>query len=120
MRPQVQVIQLRDLSPGDAVGYNATFVAERPMRAAIAALGYADGYLRSWSDRGLLHHGEALLPLIGRVSMDMSILDATAAPDLRPGDWLEVAYDLPEAARNSGLSQYELLTILGKRFARQG
>jgi alanine racemase len=120
VRPQVQVIQLRDLSPGDAVGYNATFVAERPMRAAIVALGYADGYLRSWSDRGLLHWGETVLPLIGRVSMDMSIVDATAAPDLQPGDWLEVAYDLPEAARTSGLSQYELLTILGKRFARQG
>jgi alanine racemase len=120
VRPQVQVIQLRDLSPGDAVGYNATFMAERPMRAAIVALGYADGYLRSWSEGGLLHDGEALLPLIGRVSMDMSILDATAAPDLQPGDWLEVAYDLPEAARTSGLSQYELLTILGKRFARQG
>ena len=118
VRPQVQVIQLRDLSPGDAVGYNATFVAERPMRAAIVALGYADGFLRSWSGRAMLRCGEAALPLIGRVSMDMSVLDASAAPDLRAGDWLEVDYALPDAAMRSGLSQYELLTLLGQRFDR--
>lgn len=117
--PQVQVIQLRDLSPGDAVGYNATFVADRPMRAATVALGYADGYLRSWSGRGMLRHGASELPLIGRVSMDMSVVDATAAPDLKAGDWLEVAYAMPEASKRSGLSQYELLTALGSRFQRQ-
>jgi len=50
--------------------------------------------------------------------MDMSVVDASAAPDLRPGDWLDVAYDLPEAERRSGLSQYELLTLLGQRFQR--
>jgi len=120
VRPQVQVIQLRDLLPGDPVGYNATFVAARPMRVATVALGYADGFLRSWSGRGMLRRCEAELPLIGRVSMDMSVVDATAAPDLRPGDWLEVDYALPEAARRSGLSQYELLTILGQRFERKG
>ncbi len=118
VRPRVQVIQMRDLSPGDVVGYNATFVAERPMRAATVALGYADGFLRSWSGRGALRRGEVELPLIGRVSMDLSVADASAAPDLRPGDWLDVAYDLPEAARLSGLSQYELLTVLGLRFDR--
>jgi alanine racemase len=118
VRPQVQVIQLRELSPGDAVGYNATYVAERPMRAATVALGYADGFLRSWSGRGVLRQGTAELPLIGRVSMDMSVVDATAAPELCAGDWLDVAYDLPEAAERSGLSQYELLTLLGARFNR--
>jgi len=118
VRPQVQVIQLRDLSPGDAVGYNATFLAERPMRAATVALGYADGFLRSWSGRGILRCGEAELPLIGRVSMDMSVLDVSDAPDLRTGDWLEVDYALPQAAERSGMSQYELLTLLGQRFDR--
>jgi alanine racemase len=119
VRLQAQIIQMRDLSPGDGVGYNATFIADRPISAAVVALGYADGYLRSWSGRGALHHGAASLPLLGRVSMDMSVVDCTAAPHLKAGDWLDVPYDLPAAARLSGLSQYELLTILGLRFDRR-
>jgi alanine racemase len=116
--PQAAVLQLRDLSPGDSVGYNATFTADRPLRAATVSLGYADGFLRCWSGRGALRQGEALLPLLGRVSMDMVVVDATAAPDLHEGDWLDVPYDLPQAAERCGLSQYELLTTLGRRFRR--
>ena len=55
--PQAAVLQLRDLSPGDSVGYNATFTAERPMRAATVSLGYADGFLRCWAGRGALRFG---------------------------------------------------------------
>jgi alanine racemase len=116
--PQAAVLQLRDLAPGDSVGYNATFTADRPLRAATVSLGYADGFLRCWSGRGALRFGEAVLPLLGRVSMDMVVVDATAAPDLREGDWLDVPYDLPQSAERCGLSQYELLTTLGRRFRR--
>lgn len=116
--PQAAVLQLRDLSPGDSVGYNATFTADRPLRAATVSLGYADGFLRCWSGRGALRFGEAVLPLLGRVSMDMVVVDCTAAPELREGDWLDVPYDLPQAAERCGLSQYELLTTLGRRFQR--
>lgn len=116
--PQAAVLQVRDLSPGDSVGYNATFTADRPMRAATVSLGYADGFLRCWSGRGALRRGEDLLPLLGRVSMDMVVVDCTAAGMLREGDWLDLTYDLPSAAENCGLSQYELLTLLGKRFPR--
>lgn len=116
--PQAAVLQLRDLSPGDSVGYSATFTADRPTRAATVSLGYADGFLRCWSERGVLRHGEAVLPLLGRVSMDMVVVDCTTAPDLREGDWLDLPYSLPEAAAHCGLSQYELLTLLGRRFRR--
>jgi len=116
--PQAAVLQLRDLSPGDSVGYNATFTADRPMRAATVSLGYADGFLRCWAGRGALRLGEALLPLLGRVSMDMVVVDCSAAPGLREGDWLEVPYHLPQAAERCGLSQYEVLTLLGRRFQR--
>lgn len=116
--PQAAILQLRDLQPGDSVGYNATFTAERPIRAATVSLGYADGFLRCWSGRGALRHGDALLPLLGRVSMDMVVVDCTNAPDVRAGDWLDVPYNLPEAADRCGLSQYELLTLLGRRFRR--
>jgi alanine racemase len=118
--PQAAVLQLRELSPGDSVGYNAMFTADRPMRAATVSLGYADGFLRCWSGKGALRQGDAVLPLLGRVSMDLVVVDCTAAPELREGDWLDVPYSLPEAASRCGLSQYELLTLLGKRFRRGG
>jgi alanine racemase len=118
VRPEASIIQVRDLQIGEAVGYNATFVAQRKMRVGVVSLGYADGYLRSWSGKGLMRSGECALPVIGRVSMDMTVIDLTAAPELTEGDWVTVDYALPEAAAASGLSQYELLTLLGRRFPR--
>ena len=118
VHPQAQVLQLRALSPGDSVGYNALFTADRPLRAATVSLGYADGFLRCWTGRWALRFGEAELPLLGRVSMDMVVVDAGAAPGLREGDWLDLPYELPVAAERCGLSQYELLTLLGRRFVR--
>lgn len=118
VRPQAAVIQLREVGEGALVGYNATFAAPGPMRLAVIALGYADGYLRTWSNRGGACWNGRVLPVVGRVSMDMTIVDASGAPELREGDWLDIAYDLPEASQISGLSQYELLTLLGRRFSR--
>jgi alanine racemase len=116
--PEAAVLQIRDLNPGDRVGYNATFTAPRAMRLGVIALGYADGYLRCWSNRGTLQRGAAHLPVVGRVSMDLTAVDLTDAPDVREGDWLALDYDLPGAATASGLSQYELLTLLHQRFSR--
>ncbi len=118
IQPQAAILQVRDLAAGESVGYNATYIAASPKRVGIVALGYADGYLRAWSGKGMMRHGEAALPVLGRVSMDMTVIDLSAAPQLRAGDWLDLAYSLPEAAGETGLSQYELLTLLGHRFAR--
>jgi len=115
---EAAIIQCRDLAPGDTVGYNATFTVDRPMRAGIVSLGYADGFLRAWGGKGALSSDGAKLPLLGRVSMDMVAVDLAAAPHLKDGDWIGVPYALPEAAQLTGLSQYELLTILGQRFER--
>ena len=112
------IIQMRDLKPGDAVGYNGEFTAQEPMRVGTVSLGYADGFLRSRGPGAVLYHGETALPLLGKVSMDMVVADLTHAPDLGEGDWLSVPYDLPYAAQQSSLSQYELLTVLGRRMLR--
>ena len=78
----------------------------------------ADGYWRGFSGKGIARLGEETLPVLGRVSMDLTAVDVSAAPTLAEGDWLAFDYALPEAAARSGMSQYELLTGLGKRFAR--
>jgi alanine racemase len=118
VRPMAAIMQVRHVGAGDGIGYNSTFTASRAMRVGTIALGYADGYLRCWSGKGVLLSGERRLPVLGRVSMDMTVIDLSAAPDLCEGDWVEVAYDLSGAAETSGLSQYELLTLLGRRFGR--
>lgn len=116
--PQAALLQIRDLGAGDSVGYNATFVAPRPMRVGVIALGYADGYLRCWTGRGRFHFGQVELAALGRVSMDMTVIDLGTARDAREGDWVDVDYDPQWAAAATGLSQYEIFTLLGNRFAR--
>ncbi|MDG2002505.1 MAG: alanine racemase [Novosphingobium sp.] len=117
-RPQAAIMQVRTIAAGDGVGYNSTFVASGEMRVGTIAMGYADGYLRCWSDRGAMMAAGKCLPVVGRVSMDMTVIDLSHAPELVEGDWVEAEYSLPDAAAASGLSQYELLTILGTRFSR--
>lgn len=113
---KASLIQITDLKQGESVGYNAEFTATNDMRIGTVSLGYADGFLRGWGgkDNVLLHEGR-MLPIIGKVSMDMIVVDLANAPALHVTDWLDVPYFLPDASRNSGLSQYELLTILGQR-----
>ncbi len=113
--PQAALIQTRTIGAGASVGYNATFTAPADMRIGVVSLGYADGILRSWAGAHFLH-GERKLPILGKVSMDMIVIDLAAAPELSDGDWVELPYHLPDAAQQTTLSQYELLTILGNRF----
>ena len=113
--PQAALIQTREIGEGETVGYNATFTASAPMRIGVVSLGYADGILRSWGGAEF-QRGETKLPILGKVSMDMIVLDLSRAPELAEGDWVELPYHLPDAAQQTSLSQYELLTVLGRRF----
>jgi alanine racemase len=120
---EAAILQIRHVKRGAHIGYNASFTAQHEMRLAIVALGYADGYLRSFSNKGAFVHKGMKLPVIGRVSMDLTIVDISAASkfdgeELAEGDWLALDYDLANNAALSGLSQYELLTGLGSRFER--
>lgn len=116
--PQAQMLQRRHVIAGDSIGYNATHLAERDMEIAVLNIGYADGYLRGFSGRGTANAQGLSLPVVGRVSMDLIAVDVSDLPSLAEGDWLDIDYALPAAAALSGLSQYELLTGLGKRFDR--
>jgi len=117
-RVEAQIVQRRTIRAGETCGYGATFTAEADTEAAILNIGYADGYLRGFSSHGCAFAGEYALPVLGRVSMDLIAIGCDSAKGLKEGDWVEVDYDLPSASRQSGLSQYELLTTLGSRFER--
>jgi alanine racemase len=116
--PQASVLQVRTVPAGSAVGYNAKHICKEESRIATLAIGYADGYRRGFSSKGTARFMGAELPVLGRVSMDLLIVNANAAPALQEGDWVDVEYDLVEASRISGVGQYELLTGLGHRAER--
>jgi alanine racemase len=116
--PEAEVLQRRRVPTGGSVGYGATWTAERETEIAILNIGYADGILRGFSGTGRAMADGRALPFLGRVSMDLIAVDATAAPGLGEGDWVTIDYELPAASAVSGLSQYELLTGLGSRFER--
>ena len=114
---EAEVIQVRDVEAEESVGYGATWVAGLPCRVAILNIGYADGYLRGFSNAGSWRSGDAVYPIVGRVSMDL--IAVQVGQEVREGDWLALDRDLPSLARVSGLSQYELLTVLGHRYQRR-
>jgi alanine racemase len=128
MRPVVRlsapVLQLRDLNPGEAVGYGWTWTAERPARIATVALGYADGWPRTLSNRGCAFFRGARLPVVGRVSMDLVTLDVSALPEGALGagamvDFLTDAHGVDAVAAEARSIGYEILTRLGPRFTRR-
>ena len=115
---EAQLIQRRIVPAGENVGYGATWTAPRDTPVGIANLGYADGYWRAFAGKGYALAGDAKLPLVGRVSMDLIALDLSAAAQVGEGDWIRLPLDLPVAAEQTGKSQYELLTGFGHRFER--
>ena len=121
-RVEAEVLQVRDIAAGDTVGYGASWTAAEPRRIATVAAGYADGYLRALSGRSLgLLHGRAV-PLVGRVSMDLMTFDVTDVPEARPGDRLLLiggeGNTPDDIAARCGTIGYEILTSLGRRYAR--
>ncbi len=121
VRLAARVLSLRPLARGESVGYNATWRAARPSRIATVAVGYADGWPRSLTNRGAAFFDGGRLPLVGRVSMDLTTYDATDQPALHAGDWLELigpARPLSDVAEAAGTNEYEILTSLGRRYRR--
>lgn len=127
MRPVVRlsakILQIREIDGGESVGYGAAHVMAGPGRLATAAIGYADGWLRSFSHRGCGRIAGQRVPLVGRVSMDLASFDVSAIDPalLRPGAAIELLgdeYGVDEAATDAGTIGYEILTALGRRYHR--
>jgi alanine racemase len=124
-----RVLQVRDVVPGETVGYGATRTLKRHSRIAVLAVGYADGVFRALSvadnRQGLqVHFGSHPAPLIGRVSMDLITVDVTDIPHelARRGAWVELIgahVAAHEFAAHAGTIDYEVLTNLGTRAVRR-
>ncbi len=125
MRLRTEVIALRDLAPGDSVGYGRTFRAPAPMRLATVPMGYGDGLMRFVSNRGAMLVGGVRCPIVGNVSMDLTTLDVTAVPDVAVGSEVVVLGEqdggrigAEDVAEWAGTIPYEVLTNVSRRVPR--
>lgn len=126
VRLQAPIIQIRELRAGETVGYGATWTADHACRIAIVSVGYADGYGRAAGGTDARPGGAGLVngvkcPIAGRVSMDLIALDVTAAGAVGPGTAVTLIGDgltVDDVARPMGTIGYEVLTNLGRRYAR--
>ena len=123
VRLQAKVIQTRTVRAGEGVGYSFSWVAPTDSRVATVSVGYADGYLRSLSGRGVAWLGVQALPLVGRVSMDTITVDVSALPEhaIQPGTLLDLIapqHSVDAVAERAGTIGYEMLTSLGNRYHR--
>lgn len=119
------VIGVRSVAAGASIGYNATFVATEPMRVALVAVGYADGLDRALSNRFELIVRGQRAPLVGRVSMDQSVIDITEIPGVEAGDEVVLigtqgseTITSQDHARATGTIPWEVFTRISTRVAR--
>ena len=117
-----KIIQIREIDTPQTVGYGATHKVAAGSRLATVPVGYADGYLRCLSNQdvyGIIHGTH--VPIVGRVSMDMVILDITGRDDIATGDEVELlgdSFTVDQIAAQANTIGYETLTRLGSRYKR--
>ena len=126
LRIEATLIQVKNLKAGHSCGYGRAFIAPRDMTIGIVSVGYNDGLLRSLSNRAVFRYGELYLPVIGRVSMDLTIIDLSLVSNPAEGMKIIVIDDQPDSlcnaaalARQADTIPNEILTSVGNRVKRE-
>jgi alanine racemase len=119
---RARIISLREVPAGQAVGYAARFVTARPSKIAVINAGYADGVVRARTNRGCSLVRGHRVPLVGTISMDLTMLDVTDVPGVALGDVVTIygkdgkaAIEVSDVAREIGTVTSDLLCALGRR-----
>ena len=121
----VPALQIRKVYQGESAGYGASWGAPKDMVLATVQLGYADGFLRSLSNNGALYWQGHKCPIVGRVSMDLTIISLENVPEKDlpvEGSLFEVIgpnQSADDLANQAGTIGYEILTSLGNRYERR-
>lgn len=120
-----RIISLRNIAAGESIGYSGRFVAERPSKIAVIAAGYADGIMRQRTNRGCVIVRGKLVPLVGAISMDLSMIDVTDVPGAAIGDVVtifgregDVSMEVDQVARQTGTVTSDMLCAIGQRVPR--
>ncbi len=130
LRLRSHLVFVKHVPAGHSVGYGRTFVTRRPSVLGMVPIGYNDGYARSLSNRGMMGLAPGgsiggVVPVVGRVSMDQTVVDLTDLPGARVGDRVIIIDDRPDQphsvealARLLDTVPYEITTMLGNRVRR--
>jgi len=119
------ILAVKDVAEGARIGYGGMFRAPQPMRISVLAVGYADGYPHRLSNKGKVIAAGRLAPILGAVSMDLTTIDVSHAPHLKPGDTVtllgregDASLDAQQIARAAGTISYSVLTNINPRVKR--
>ena len=122
---KAKILAVKDIPEGTLVGYGGTFRAPSVMRIAILGAGYADGVFHRLSNRGKVIAAGQIVPIIGTISMDLTTIDISHAPHLKPGDDVtllgvegDARLDAQQIARVAGTISYNILSSISARVRR--
>lgn len=123
---KTRILSLRDFGANQPLGYGGTYVTKAPAHVAVLPVGYADGYNRQLSNRGRVIVREHYAPILGSISMDLTLVDVTGIPGVAVGDEVillgtseGMSVDAMEHARWANSSPYEILCNISKRVPRR-
>ena len=123
---KTRILSLRDFAANQPLGYGATYVTKAPAHVAVLPVGYADGYNRQLSNRGRVIVREHYAPIVGRISMDLTLVDVTGIPGVAVGDEVVLlgeceglSVDALEHAELANSTPYEILCNISKRVPRR-
>jgi alanine racemase len=123
---KTRILSMRDFAANQALGYGGTYVTKAPAHVAVLPVGYADGYNRQLSNRGRVIVRDHYAPIIGSISMDLTLADVTGIPGIAVGDDVillgtsdGLSVDALEHARLANSSPYEILCNISKRVPRK-
>lgn len=123
---KTRILSMRDFGPQQPLGYNGTYVTKAPAHIAVLPVGYADGYNRQLSNRGRVIVREHYAPVVGRISMDLTLVDVTGIPGVAVGDEVillghgeGLSVNALEHAELANSTPYEILCNISKRVPRR-
>jgi len=123
---KTRILSMRNFAANQALGYGGTYVTKAPAQVAVLPVGYADGYNRQLSNRGRVIVRDHYAPIIGSISMDLTLVDVTGIPGIAVGDEVillgtsdGLSVDALEHARLANSSPYEILCNISKRVPRR-
>lgn len=123
---KTRILSLREMRAGQALGYGGTYVTKAPSRIAVLPVGYADGLNRGLSAGGRVIVRENYAPIVGRISMDLTLIDVTGIPDVAVADEVVLLgscdglnVDAREHAELANTIPYEILCAISKRVPRK-
>ncbi|MDQ1388193.1 MAG: alanine racemase [Acidobacteriaceae bacterium] len=123
---KTRILSMRNFAANQALGYGGTYVTKAPARVAVLPVGYADGYNRQLSNRGRVIVRDHYAPIVGSISMDLTLVDVTGIPGITVGDEVillgtrdGLSVDALEHARLANSSPYEILCNISKRVPRR-